>query len=54
MSKENKKEQPIDDYSLDMDAKRYLKKLLNQGSYSPEYILAVSELYKAIYRKWAI
>lgn len=50
MSIENKKEQPINDYSLDRLARNYLKELLNIENNSPEYISAITELYKAIYR----
>lgn len=50
MSLENKKEQPIDDYSLDILARKYLKELLTIENNSPEYISAVTDLYKAIYR----
>lgn len=47
---DNKKEQSIDDYSLDRMARNYLKELLAIANNSPEYISAVTELYKAIYR----
>lgn len=50
---ENKKEQPeyeYSDYSLDILAKKYLKELLTIENNSPEYISAITELYKAIYR----
>lgn len=46
----NKKEQSIDDYSLDRMARNYLKELLTIENNSPEYISAVTKLYKAIYR----
>ena len=46
----NKKEQSIDDYSLDRMAINYLKELLAIANNSPEYISAVTELYKAICR----
>ena len=49
----NKKEQSNDDYSdysLDRLAKKYLKDLLTIEDYSPQYISAITELYKAIYR----
>lgn len=50
MQLENKKEQPNDDYSLDILARKYLKELLIIENNSPEYISAITELYKAIYR----
>lgn len=53
MQLENKKEQPNDDYSdysLDILARKYLKELLTIENNSPEYISAITELYKAIYR----
>lgn len=53
MPLENKKEQPnadYADYSLDILARKYLKELLTMENSSPEYISAITELYKAIYR----
>lgn len=50
MSLENKKEQPIDDYSLERLVRNYLKELLKIENNSSECISAITELYKAIYR----
>lgn len=50
MSLKNKKEQPIDDYCLERLARNYLKELLKIENNNPEYISAITELYKAIYR----
>lgn len=42
MTLENKKEQSIDDYSLDMLARKYLKELLTKENSSPEHISAIT------------
>lgn len=57
MGKENNKKEQlqsghsfITDEELDMLAKNFLAKLLAVDNNCPEYISAVTELYRAIYR----